>query len=749
MKKALLAGCLLLHLVCQAQVNGRVLDSATRQPLVFATVRLMTEKQKAAGSIITDSSGRYAFQNVHPGNYFFVFSMAGYAVKHSALLAVNGPLAMEDQTLTTLTKTLTSVTVVAQRPLVTPRIDGFTYDATQDVPVPGENSSDLLRKLPGVQVDPDGIPSMRGSTRIKVFIDGKPSEAYASSIVEALRQIPADNIAKIEIITQPSARYDAEGVDGVINIFTKRRLSDGSSGAVNGYYQNRVRQLNTNIAWRRKQWILTAEAGYNYSNNISWTTIDRADIANNRVSQYQVRANQFTNLSGSIGITWLADSLTTISIGYRYGQGKDHITTDIDYYLANNQFRRSIDNPYKRWIHPLTWSYIRRSKDKTGEFSLLAYWFDHHIESDYSLRQNSYKENNVNTTWNKELNLEANYVKGNFETGIKSSFRRYRSASIFTPDNNRSQDFTFPRDIYAGYANYMFQIKEWKLRLGLRYEHTVLSLDFPDTSIRVPDYKNLLPNLLLSRNFGAHTFTAGYSRKIFRPYLAYLSPVINYVDSLNISYGNPYLDPAVSNNYDLTYSFIKNKWMISLNSFLYQTLRSIEAIALLKSSGIVERTYLNIARNTISGVAIQLTYRTSKFTFNTNNTLRYIDYGQREGWTGNFGGYAIYKLTSTFSVSAFLSYNTTRVDLQGSTTGSRYYNFGASKTFRDGKYGLSIRLDNLFMPFQTITETNETENFITSSANRQIRRFFRLGFSYKFGKKEIRVPATRTASSDQ
>jgi hypothetical protein len=730
---------LLLPACSFGQLSGRALDSLTRQPLPFATVRFFNQQQLLLRSAFTDSSGWFRWPD--SAIYSVEISAIGY---HPGRFTAG----QSEYLLRSLTRTLSGVTLTAQRPVISTRPDGFLYDAAQDVPIAGESTSDLLRKLPGVQVDPNGVPSMRGSTRIKVFIDGKPSEAYATTIADALRLIPAENIARIEIITQPSARYEGEGVDGVLQIHTKRPLSDGSSGSVNGYYQNRGRQLTGNIAIRKRQWIVTADAGYYHWNNIAWTTLTRVDHAANQVRQQLVRSNQLTNLSTGIGLTWLPDSLTTISAGYRYGRGWDHIYTHIGYFTAADSFSRFIDNPYDRYIHPVNWSYIRKTKNKKGEFNLLGNWFNQHIESDYDLQQSAYRESNFNTTRNKELALESNYLYGGFEAGIKAAFRRYGSTSIFIPDANRSQDFFFPRNIYGAYVSQVFTLKDFKIRAGARYEQTVLSLDFPDTSIRVPDYKNFLPNILVSRNFNAHSLSAAYSRKIFRPWLAYLSPVINYIDSLNISYGNPYLDPAISNNYDLTYSFLKKRWLISANFFWYQTLRSIEGVAILKTGGIIERTYQNISRNATSGLSLQLSYRTASLTVNANNNLRYVDFGYRSGWINTFTANATYKFTSGFSVSAYVLLNGTRIDLQGFTTGTRYYNFAANKTFAGGKYGLSVRIDNLFMPYQTITEISKTETFHVTTDNKQIRRFFRLGFSYKFGKKEIRVPPARNVSSE-
>ena len=645
-------------------------------------------------------------------------------------------------------RTLRGVTIQSQRPAITLRPDGFLYDASRDLPSAGETTADLLRRLPGLQVDPNGVPSMRGSTRIKVFIDGKPSEAFASTITDALRMIPAENIAKIEIITQPSARYEGEGVDGVLQIYTKRLMSDGTSGSINGFIQNRNQVMNGNIATRRRQWIITNDIGFGYYTNINWTNIIRNGQSTDQLMQNIVRSNSNFNISAGIGITWLLDSLSTLSAGYRYSRGWDQINTNMSYFSGSNSFERIIDNPYMRYIHPVNWSYNKKTKDKKGEFNFIGGWFNHHVENNYSLLQGNFREENFNTVWNKELAIELNYMYGGFEAGAKGVFRRFRNASIFIPEANQSQAFIFPRDIYSAYVSQTIPLGKYKLRTGFRYEHTVSSLGIDGTKIPIPEYKNGLPNILVSRIFNSHTLSAAYSRKIFRPWLNYLSPVVNYIDSLNITYGNPYLDPAISNNYDFSWSFLKNRWLINANFFWYQTVRSIEGVAILKSTGILERTYQNIAQNSTAGMATQISYRTNTITVNVNNNLRYIDFGNRSGWVNNFTANATYKFSPDFYISSYILYNGKRIDLQGSTSGTRYYNFWINKTFSKGKYGLSLRLDNLFMHYQTITEESKTESFIVTSKNRQIRRFFRLGFSYKFGKKEIKVPPVRTVSSE-
>jgi outer membrane receptor protein involved in Fe transport len=722
------------------QFRARVLDSATRQPISFATVRFIHPQKGLLRSAFADSSGQFTWTDTTI--HIFEISATGYQKKRFNSF-------QQEYLLHSIARTLDSAIVTGQRRVISIRPDGFVYDATQDIQAAGETTTDLLNKLPGVQVDPNGVPSMRGSTRIKVFIDGKPSDTYASSIADALRMIPASNILKIEIITQPSARYEGEGVDGVLQIYTKRPLADGASGNISGYYQNRNRLFNGNIAVRRRKWIFTGDLNVNDYNNLGWTTITRTETSGNTITQQTTRTNKLLNIFAAIGVTYLPDSLTTISVGIRYGRAWDNIDSRTEYFTGSSTFTRLIDNPYRRILRPVSWSYIRKSKNKKGEFSFLGNWFNHDIHIPYDLQQGNYKESNYNSVWVKELILEANYSYGGFEAGARANTRNYRNESIFIPDEaKRSQHFTFPRDIYAAYVSQTVTLKGFKIRGGLRYEQTIQSLKYPDSSIRIPDYKNPLPNLLVSRAFGAHSLSAAYSRKIVRPYLGALSPIINYMDSFNISYGNPYLEPEYANNYDLTYSYIKKKWLVTANFFWYQTLNSFESIALLKPGGIVARTYVNIAEWSVSGLSLQVSYRTPKLTVNVNNNIRYIDFKTTAGWVNNFTANAMYKFNAGWSVSVYALLNGKRTDLQGTTTGTRYYNIWFYKNWANGKYGLSFRIDNLFMHYQTISEVSKTENFTVVSENKQIRRFFRFGFSYKFGKKEVKVPASRAVTTE-
>lgn len=753
---------LLTGQLLKAQLSGKVIDSATAKGLGYTTIRLWQGRQLLR-TTIADSNGYFRFSQFKWGSYQLQSTASGYfptEINVSLKDSLNITIPMSQ-----VNRNLQEVIVTAQRPLVTALNDGFLYDATRDVQMAGETAGDLLRKLPGLQVDHTGIPSMRGSTRIKIFIDGQASENYAATPAEALRLVSADNIARVEIITQPSARYDGEGVDGVINIFTKKRLSDGTSGNINAFIGTRGGHIVPTINIRKNKWLINADAGFYGSSNETIINRSRIDKTGGYdLDQYQLTNNKGRNMVAGTTITKIVDSLTTATIGMRYGNFSDVVKTAIDYsiYSGGNltdQYSRDIHNDFSRWNYNFNGAYTKKSKDKRSELVLLGYYFTQQIHNDYMLLQRSYKESNDNSTSNKETAFQIDYTEkfksdNKLETGIKGAFRRFRNHSLFIPDQGRYEEFYFPRDILYAYSSYSFSLGEWKARVGARYEHTLLSIQTLDTSLKIADYKNFLPNLLISHSNKANTFTFAYSRKIMRPYLSALNPVVSYIDSLNLSYGNPYLDPAISNNYDLTYTYNKNKWLISTNLFFYQTNCSIEYVALTKGNGVVGRTYQNVSRNNAAGIFAQFTFRGKKLSINNNYTLRRIEYHngftgqQRSGWVLNAFINMNYKLTQTLLLNASTSLNTRRIDFQGTTTGTRYYVFMVNKTFREGKYALNIRIDNLFMPFQTIREFTDNEAVRIISDARQIRRFFRVAFNYKFGKKEIREAPVRTIGSE-
>lgn len=758
-------------------VNGRVIDSVSRTPLAFVTATLVSAKDSTAKHSLTDSLGNYQFTGLENNKYFIKFSMAGYRSGRTDDFSVNDSLKTEIRPflMVPVSIELNAVVITAARRPVVPRIDGFTYIAGNDIQAAGETASDLLRKLPAILVNPDGGPTIRGSSAIKVFIDDRPSETFAASVTDALKQVPSENIARIEVITQPSARYDAEGVDAVILIYTKRQLNKGLSGSVNGLGSNRNSSLTANINMLRNKWTTGTGVGYYYNNNPSGSNLIRNvnGSAINLLTQDRETESQSNSIYATINTRYAIDSLSSWNAGYRLGNSwKD----DENKYINNisvaggmQQFSRNINATNFTVTHNLYGGYVKKYPERKAELNLMGHFFYQTQSGNYDLTQlqaekQSYAENNQNSSDNKEVSIQSDFKKqfknnSTLETGIKSTYRYFTNNSNFVildpvqgqyqPDLVRSNSFRFGRQVYAAYASYLFNLQEWKIRTGLRYEHTLLNLNFGNSPIKVPDYKNLIPMLLFSRSFSDnHQISLGYSKRISRPTIVSLNPIVNYIDTLSQEFGNPMLRPVVTHAIEGSYSYSYKALMVNTAIFFNQNNNGIENIRTLKPGGIVESTYLNIAVNRNIGGTVSVSYRNGKWSFNTNHSIRFVEYKVKEisylsngfvsGHYLNIG----YKFNKDLNAEVSGTLNPGQINYQSLLTGSQWYSLLVNKTFNKGNMGISLRLDNIATPKQYINEKLTSANFQQTSRSYYPVFLTRLGAFYKIGKKEVKVPST-------
>lgn len=757
----------------QQKVSGIISDSVTNKPLSFATVRLLNQNRIILKNTISDSTGHFHFHNVVPGLYLLKVSITGYNSRYSAIFELkNTDITLPVFPLSYSNEMLAGVTVTAQRPLIAAKIDGFVYNAGQDVQNAGESAADLLRKIPEVQIDQNGIPQMRGSSRIKVFIDGRPSITYANSVADALRQISADNIQTVEVITHPSARYDAEGVDGVINLFTKKPLSNGISGTANGILGTRFNELTSSMTWKHQQAMITIDLGHSNSSNIMSSQLDRIEHMRGipKLEQKRVVNSNGKNFFGGAGFIYSPDTLTTLNAGYRYNGDWFGAETILDNVSANDIFFRNIDNPSQRFLHGVNGGWLKKSRDKSTEFNLMGYWFyqgqrGHYLLNQFRNGQTDYSEKNRNVLDNREFSFQADISKklnrGNeLEIGVKGAFRKFSYHNIFDvfdftravylPDTSRADRFWFNWAIMAAYGSYTLSLGSWKIKAGLRYENTHWPLHFREIVINIPAYQNLLPNIIFNKKISTkHNISLGYSRKLLRPYINYLNPVINYIDSLNLEYGNPNLKPAITNSYDLSYIFQQSSWMLNIALFYNQTGNSIERIRISQDNGIIANTYANIADYDVLGSTINASLRLERFTFSLINTSRYLRFDSKKGFPVRNGFIINQNLDVTFrpntswTIRAYVNLNSRNINIQGYTSTVPSYTFSINKEFLGGKLNLSGRCDNPFAPYRYITEVIEGELFDQQIESRYINRLFRVALRWKWGKKEVTRPQVR------
>jgi outer membrane receptor for ferrienterochelin and colicin len=678
-------------------------------------------------------------------------------------------------------KQLGAVVVTARSRLIVPRIDGYLYNAKDHTPIAGEKAADILRRLPGVMVSPEGHPSINGSSRIKVFIDGKPSETFALTVADALNLIPTENIATIEVINHPSAKYEAEGVAGVINIITRQPTQNAISGTLNTTVANRSMNLSGNLLLKRDKWLIGIDAGLNRLDiNVAASThrYGQGSLAGNVVHQERFSVVHRNNEYAGATFTYSADSLTSYYAGYRIARYHDYFRHRYDNIIqsgsSTDSFTRIADNLPRRWLHTINAGYNKRSKDKKAEFSLLAAGFYRPSNDRYTLVQEkdqveTYQEINSNTSLIREATLQVDYSrelkdKTKIELGGRYNHRDLATnnhfdvydynVALFSKDFIRSGKFGFNSSISALYLTYSFNIKSYKLRTGMRYEHTSMKLSANDTNLAIPVYGNLLPNLLISKVFKRHTLSASYAKRIQRPYMVYLSPVINYMDSLNIEYGNPDLKPIIIHNFLVTHTFTKNRITLTSSAFINRSVDNIEYVRTLKPNGTTESTWFNISSNTVYGTTFNFSWQSTRFSFRLNNTLQSVFFNtdgtfpQKRALIFSNGGYFSYKFNKGYTLTSYTSFNTKSISLQGHATGTQWYNIILSKGFMDGRLNMAVRIDNIFTRYQYVTESTSAATFYQQMRTRSIYRFFKFNISYRIGRKEIKVPQQRTIANE-
>lgn len=763
----------------QALLQGIVVDSLTQKTVPFATVSLV-QNSKLVNGTLTDSLGRFTFLRLPDGSYSLTFSAVGYRSFSVSVVAVStdNPVAELDTVqLSPDVKNLAAVTVRGQKPLIEQRPDGITFNAESLPAIAGSDAADVLRKVPLLTVDANGGLSLRGSSQLRVFIDGKPSELYASSVADALKSIPGETIVKVEVITHPSARYDAEGTDGVVNIFTRKNRDNALNGNLRAILGNRAQNLMADGQAKSGRWLLKADGFYQTYWNRNGAMLER-ETEQFRIVQKSESRQQGTHFFGGASVLYSLDSLNTLNVGYRARRTPFRTKTVSDHFYAENEllqpsFRRNLNTPMDNRGHTFTAGYTGSSRNQRSEFSLLGMYFLFNGKSGYELDQQSrnqpdYRENFNSHTQNRDLVIQADYSHAltkqlKWETGAKLTRKSVESDSQFgiyhfdhqhyTDDPIRSNAFAYQSTVYAAYAGFSARLKSWQFVAGTRYEQTDLQAIFKDTALRIPSFRNLVPNLLISRTLDPKSaLKLSYTVKLVRPYFSYLNPTVNNSDSLTIQFGNPRLRPELTRRYQLSYSRNASRLFTDVSLFYNHNSNSIESIRTARPDGVFENTWQNIGQNRRLGLAFNLSWKPSA-KLNLSGTLatQYVWLESRALQLTNRGLMrelvlnGNYKFPGGFSIDFYGFFDANNLRLQGYRTGWKYYSLTFNRESKSKRFVMSLRMDTILTPHTYITEKTVTDRFQQVQTYRVQNQHIRLTLSYKLGQKEIKGPRVRQA----
>ncbi len=798
----LTAAILLIASVTKAQQNEQTKTSANlsgsvigknNQPLSYATISLLHPGDSSlVKTTMTDSTGNYCFKNVATGSYFISASMTGYNEKNSLALIVNGKetgLKVPSLHLSVSTKTLQAVTVTAKKSFIERKIDRTVLNVENSAISAGSTAMEVLEKAPGVIVDKDGNISMGGKSGVLVMIDGKQTYMSSSDLVQLLKNMQSSQVESIDLITNPSAKYDAAGNSGIINIKTKKNKTVGTNGSttVGGGYGNKYK-TNAGLTLNHRNEKLNIFGSYNYGNNHSGRVlnISRLSSFNNQntyFTQEQTENQKYQNNNLKAGVDFFINAKNTlgfvvngyVNTAHNHSQnftqiGNSEKAVDSAIYVSGNNNGR-----YQNMAYNINY---RTILDSTGEELTIDADYSHNTSRDHATYDNYFLNNdgtalkaaylNRNTTPSviNIKSIKADYVypvsnTSKVEAGLKSSIVRTDNDLQFEEfDNgtwknngNRSNHFIYDETIHAAYINANKQFRKTSVQIGLRAEKTISKGNSVTENKMVKrSYFDLFPSIFINQSFtDNHSATFSYSRRIDRPGYDALNPFVYYLDQYTFQKGNPFLKPQYSHTFELAYTF-KRKYSAN---FRYSVTNDIITDVILPDTARkgLYQTAANVKNAEFLSLTINASVLVTKW-WNAYNTLTIFNNQYR---TADLEGLELKanKTSLYFSTNhSFTLRKALTAEVSGNYRSSLVYgtfnlaseygvDLGLSKSFANKKANIKFSVSDVFNTRQqkiNSTLSNVKYNLVQKPES----HVFRLTFSYRFGSSSIKAASNRS-----
>jgi outer membrane receptor protein involved in Fe transport len=788
LKPLLLAACFsFLCCVAFAQnakptitIKGSVIDSSTNTALAYVTVALQdVETKLAVKSAVSKENGSFEISAPADKTYQIVLAFTGYTSKIIPLTNQNSNADIGKIFLSPSGKQMKEVTVTGLRPVMKRQIDGITYDVTADPESVALTALDIMRKVPLLTVDASDNIKLKGNSNYKILINGKESALVAKNPSDVLRAMPATNIERIEVITTPPAKYDAEGLAGIINIITKKNIDEGYNIGINGRYNSVWGPgINMNATLKQGKFGLSAFAGFNvrgdqtvgFGNSLSYS----AD--NSNLTQTGTNTFNGKNRYGEAELSYEIDTLNLItsSIQFYHGtnnQSSTQISNMVDSNGAVEQKYSLLNSGYNSYegLDAAVNYQLGFKKDK-NRLLTLSYKFSYSPNKQFNdnifadtinYDQANYKQ--YNSAGNKEHTIQLDYVqpfnKLTLEAGgktiIRNNFSDFETDNFddtlhkYVVDTLQSNNFNYHQDILSLYNSYQYKWNDkWTAKGGLRLEHTSINADFISVGSSVnQDYNNFIPSISIQRSLKSSSMTFGYTDRISRPGIYQLNPFVDQSNPKFINTGNPNLKPELNHTFELNYSsFSKGSINIGLSyAFSTNSIQNVTGLQINNATNdtVTVTTFQNLGSNSRLGLNVNTTLTIIKdLTISLNGQgsriwLKGTYNGQlyhNQGFTGNAFFNGGYKFGKGFRFGIDAGLFSGEVNLQGKVSSFIYSSYVLSKTFLNKKATISLVSNNPYSKFFTSRSYVSTPDFYQSSFNQNPYRTFAVRFNFRFGK---------------
>lgn len=775
--------------VKKIKITGTILEKGTNLPLEYATIVFEDAKTKQLTGGVTDFDGKFNFE-VSSGIYNIRFEFISFKTIELKNQNLKDNKDFGTVYLEADVSQLAGVELVAEKPTVEIKLDKRVYNVSKDMTVKGGTAGDVLNNVPSVTVDTDGTIALRGNENVTILIDGKPSGLAGINVSDVIKMLPADAIEKVEVITNPSARYNSEGSGGIINIVLKKGKTNGLNGSVVlSAGTPETYTGSTSINYKTDNFNVFSNFSYNRRTNkgksyVNSTYFDSGteniiDDITGYMNESRNNKDQDKGYNANFGADWyLTPSLTwTNSLTFRENKETDPENVLMDYFDIDRTFlytRNRFNNQYeKSFVLEYATNFTKKFKKE-----------DHKLTADFSVSTNRRNQNSeitdsvlgstdapnyeytINNNTQDRILAQTDYVlpigeKGRIEAGYRGSFATTLTDFQIIPNSDYNNLLEYVENINALYFQYGNKYNKFSYFLGLRWEDTDIEINSLNiNNYNTKKYNNFFPTATLNYEFDEKSsFTLSYSKRINRPRGRFINPFSSYSSNVNLFQGNPDLDPTYTNVIEIGY--LKRWSKLTLNSSIYTNLTDQSFQFIRRETGnfvenvpVIVSTPINLSKEVRTGFEFNVNYSPYKwwrtntnfnlFSVQTRGDYTYTDY-LNNVVTQNFDNDAFgffarlnNKITLPYKIDwqTNVFYMGPQRNAQGKRLSMTNVSMALSKDIIKDKATISVNADNLFNTAKMRRETYIKDLTMSDAEFQRRTRTILFSFTYRFNRKK-------------
>ena len=755
-------------------IKGLVKDSVTKAPAGFITISLKNPANLAVKSSLTKDDGTFALEKIADGKYTVTVFSIGYARKIIPVdLTSNKQIDLGTILISPQTTTLSAVTITADKPLVKQEVDRLTYDLQADPESKVNNVLEMMRKVPMLSVDAEDNVLLKGDANYKILINGKPSSMMERSPKDILRSMPASTIQRIEVITTPPAKYDAEGVAGIINIITAKKIDNGYNASLNTSHRFPVGGpgMGGSFTFKQGKFGMSANGGMSQYNSPETFGKTLRTTDNSNLTQSAHRESDSKNGYFGTDLSFEIDSLNLISGQFNINGGTSSNLNNQNSYqnrdgLSPQGYNILNDNSGKGYGADAALNYqlgFKSNKARLLTFSYRYFGYGNtqlnnlDVSDALNFSQPDYNQSNKGSS--SEQTFQVDYVhplkKINIEAGVKGILRvnksnfqaseQDESTGFFVVNPLRTNKFNNTQDVFSAYNAYQYNLKTWGFKAGFRIEETIIDADFVSAASQLQrSYWNVVPSASIMKKFkNQMSMNLGFSQRIQRPGIYQLNPFLDTSNPNSYSSGNPNLYPTANNEFILGFNKSK-KGSLNLSlgySFFNNLIMPVAYVD--NATNITYNNFDNTGKARLFMLMSSINYPiTKKWNASLNGRAAHgrvqgIVNGslvKNEGIMYGMNVASGYRFEKGWRANGNFNLNGPGISIQGTSKPFATSSFSVNKDIIKDKLSFSAASNNPFTKYRT----NHTETFGTGfnqiNDSQTFFRSYSFSMNYKFGK---------------